>query len=455
MSHRLLADGLTNAFLAGGWTAEELTFNASAALGTEKCPAWARALASRVLELFPAAPRDAPSEVADIIEALVPRLLVRHRVRATPRVVVWRHARQAMGPTPWPVPDLASAGDVADWLGVDGRTLGALADRNGLARHGTTPLDSHQRHYLLRWIAKRSGGARLLEAPKARLKSAQRKILSDILDRIPAHEAAHGFTRGRSPATHASPHVAKATVLKLDLEDFFASISAAQVRAIFRAAGYPESVAQTLSALCTSRVPEAVWSAPGAPTPTDALGLQARYRQRRRLLAPHLPQGAPTSPALANLGAYRLDVRLSAFAAASECTYTRYADDLAFSGGPDLGRSATRFIRLVTKIVADAGFRVNAAKTRLMRSAGRQELAGVVVNHHPTVARREVERLEAILHNCAVQGPSTQNRDRHPRFREHLRGRVAHVAALDPRRGELLLQRYLRIVWPEDAPSGR
>ena len=84
-----------------------------------------------------------------------------------------------------------------------------------------------------------------------------------------------------------------------------------------------------------------------------------------------------------------------------------------------------------------------------------KELAGVVVNHHPTVARREVERLEAILHNCAVQGPSTQNRDRHPRFREHLRGRVAHVAALDPRRGELLLQRYLRIVWPEDAPSGR
>ena len=102
-------------------------------------------------------------------------------------------------------------------------------------------------------------------------------------------------------------------MLSLDLEDFFASVSAARVYGIFRAAGYPEPVAHTLTGLCTNVVPAAE-SVPGD------------FRLARRLATPHLPQGAPTSPALANLVAFHLDVRLSGLAGA-----------IALSGRPDPG----------------------------------------------------------------------------------------------------------------------
>jgi len=217
------------------------------------------------------------------------------------------------------------------------------------------------------------------------------------------------------------------------------------VHALFRTLGYPREVARILTGLCTNAVPHDAWAdAPPAETPAEAA---ERWRARRFYAAPHLPAGAPTSPALANLAAFRLDVRLGAAARRAGAAYTRYADDLAFSGAEELARSVESFRDLCVAIIAEEGFAVNGRKTRAVRRGAKQRLAGLTVNARPNIARTEYERLKAILHNCVRHGPTNQNRDHHPSFRAHLEGRVAWVAHVHPERGRRLRQELERIDW--------
>jgi hypothetical protein len=166
-----------------------------------------------------------------------------------------------------------------------------------------------------------------------------------------------------------------------------------------------------------------------------------------RFAVPHLPQGAPTSPTLANLCAHRLDVRLTALARAAGAAYTRYADDLAFSGGREFERAARRFQVQAAVVALEEGFEVNTRKTRFMRPAVRQQLCGVVVNDRPNLPRCEYDRLKAVLHNCIHNGPAGQNREGVPDFRARLLGRVAWVAQINPRRGAALHRIFDQIVW--------
>jgi RNA-directed DNA polymerase len=162
---------------------------------------------------------------------------------------------------------------------------------------------------------------------------------------------------------------------------------------------------------------------------------------------PHLPQGAPTSPALANLCAYRLDCRLTGLADWSGGAYTRYGDDLAFSGGREFARSAEQYAAQIGAIVLEEGWSVNHRKTRVMPQSVRQHLAGLVTNERVNVSRASYDELKAILTNCARHGPASQNRDAHPAFRAHLEGRVAFVASVNVVKGARLRAIFDRIVW--------
>lgn len=245
----------------------------------------------------------------------------------------------------------------------------------------------------------------MIEVPKPRLKALQRRVLHGILDLIPPHAAAHGFRAGRSVTTFIAPHVGRQIVLRLDLRNFFPSIGQARVAAVSRAAGYPKPVAKKLAGLCTNTVATDVClSAP-----------LAREHERLRLAEvygrAHMPQGAPTSPALANLCAFNLDCRLAGLARAADATYTRHADDLLFSGGKALARAAHRFHHHVAAIAWEEGFEINTRKTRWMRQGVRQHAAGVVLNVRPNIARAEFDALKATLHNCVRYGAASQNRD--------------------------------------------
>jgi retron-type reverse transcriptase len=140
---------------------------------------------------------------------------------------------------------------------------------------------------------------------------------------------------------------------------------------------------------------------------------------------------------------------LTGLATSSDLRYSRYADDLTFSGPWQLRRRRRHLEALVTEIARDEGFAINERKTVLQSAGGRQSVCGIVVNVRPNVLRPEYDELKAILHNAAIHGPASQNHAGIADFEAHLRGRISWVASLNPRRGEKLRRRLTEIRWED------
>jgi RNA-directed DNA polymerase len=419
-SERTIAAALlTGAMLTAQWTDEAVAEAGAMALG--HWPSWLDALSLRVVSVHPGPHAGERESLVSIIEAfLIERRAGSERVRFD-----------------WPVARVDSPPELADALELSDGQLAWLSDVKGLERTVTT---ERLRNYRYAAVPRRSGLPRVIEAPKLRLKEVQRWVLREILDRVPVHHAAQGFTRGRSVVSHARYHSGQLMVLRLDLVDFFASVSAGRVFGLFRTAGYDPAVAHLLTGLTTNVVPQHVWNvvhaASSAPVP-------ATFRLGRALATPHLPQGAPTSPALANLAAFRLDRRLSGLAGAQGLRYSRYADDLAFSGAR-MRRGGADLTALVATIVREEGFAIHPDKTVLRTRSARQSVCGIVVNAAPNVTRAEYDRLKAILHNAARHGPAGQGLAGR---QAELQGHIAWVASLNPAHGEKLARRFAAIDW--------
>ncbi|MBQ1036836.1 MULTISPECIES: reverse transcriptase family protein [Micromonospora] len=420
-----LAVALGDAFLAAErWQRGGLVESGGRVLGVRR--RWLWPLADAVLAAYPRAPRDRPRELAAFLAdlALLTEVVDGARQRGQPIVVRAR----LVTPTrtlrrPWSTPVLDDLGDLARLLDLTPEQLDWYADRRGMNRR----TDDHRlHHYRYRWAA----GGRLIEAPKPRLRVLHRRLLAEVLGPLPVHPAAHGFVPGRSAYTFAAAHAGQAVVVRVDLAAFFGSVPARRVYGLLRTAGYPEPVAHALTAICTTRTPAPVLRTAPADLPDRAWRLAV-------LRGGHLPQGAPTSPALANLCAFRLDRRLTGLAVAFDLAYQRYADDLAFSGELPPRRVAD-LLAAVTEVTRDEGFRVHSGKTRVRGRADRQLLAGLVVNERPAVPRTEYDLLRAILHNAARTGLAAQNHAGHPAFAEHLIGRVAWLSHAHPTRSAKL-----------------
>ena len=422
--------------MEGPWEAEELVRRGAAVLGRR--PRWLRPLARRLIGRAPGGPRPPAARVAGwLLEDEAFR-----RAAATGTLTAAHGPRPpaVMAPSPgaWSVPELTTPGMLAGRLGVGPGRLDWLCDRRGLERRSPVGL----RRYDDRWVPKRHGRARLVEAPRPLRERAQRRVLDGLLAAIPPHEAAHGFRPGRSIASNAAAHVGRAVVVRLDLRDFFPTIGAGRVAAVFRTAGYPDEVARLLAGLCTNAAPAGPMGGPGAPpSPTE------RSRMRQLYETPHLPRGAPSSPWLANLCGRRLDRRLVGLARSAGASYTRYADDLIFSGDDAFARRAARFAAHAAALAIEEGFAPNLRKLRIMRRGSRQLVAGVLVNDRPNAPRAEFDALKATLRNCARRGPAGEDRGGGGDFRAHLLGRIAHVAMLNPDRGRRLRALFDRIAW--------
>lgn len=441
MSDPFLMKVLARCFLAGEPDVEQIVARGDRALGRRW--RWLRPLAQRYIKAFTSRTRPRQRDVVRFL--LHDRGLQRAWSKYSQELFIERwlsepQRMQSVGVAKaWDVPSIESTAALAEWLGIKAGELEWFADLKGLGYSKSSPKLGHY-HY--RALAKGNGSIRLIEAPKLRLKKLQREILTGILDKIPVHPAVHGFVRARSIKTFVAPHVGRRVVLKMDLQDFFPSFRAARIQTFFRTLGYPESVADLLGGICTNATPRRVWK-------DLSVDVELSRVQEARLLysRPHLPQGAPTSPAIANLCSYRLDCRLAGLAKCVGAEYTRYADDLAFSGDEALEERIEPFSTHVAAILLEEGFTVNYRKTRMMRPGVRQYLAGLVANRHMNVRRSDFDNLKAILTNCVRLGPESQNRDAHPHYQLHLQGRVTFVEMVNPAKGARLRRIFEQVRW--------
>lgn len=434
---------LSRVFLMGRWMPAAMVERLRLGLGKRLKLRWAEPLSELLCQVYLE-----PPGLLDVM----------HVVAADSALAAWCSRRQgaisinlaAVGPAimapattavrEWNLPALTTVGELADWLQITSEELDWFADRFSWERCRTV---GTSRHYDYRWLRRTGNRWRLIESPRLRLKAIQRKILHVILNHVPAHEAAHGFRAGRSCASYAAPHVGKSVVWKLDLQNFFPNLRRPRIRALWQTLGYPDDVAEYLAGLVTNAVPQ-----PELNAVRDAMSLETFQEWERVLTSPHLPQGAPTSPALANLAAFRLDCRLTGLAAKTGVVYTRYADDLAFSGDARFARTLPAFRQWVLAIILDEGFQIRDRKSRTMRAHEQQQLTGLIVNDHVQSPRQGYDELRALLYNCVRFGPPSQNRDHVADFHAHLLGRIGAMGRYSESRAARLHALFERIEWP-------
>ncbi len=286
-------------------------------------------------------------------------------------------------------------------------------------------------HYLFWTIPKRDGTKRTITAPKRELKAVQRWLLRNVFEKLPVHHAAHGFLAARSIETNARVHAGADIIVKVDVKDFFPTITMKRVKGLVRRAGLPESVA-TLVALLVTESPREI----------------VQFRGKTLYVAKgerSLPQGAPTSPAITNAICLRMDKRLSGLARAMGFAYTRYADDLAFSYRKKRGQKnevpVGALLHGVRQILEAEGFRVHQKKTTVMRSGGTQRITGLVVNEASgvpaaRVPRETIRRLRAAIFNREKNRPIKEGETL-----AQLKGMAAFVFMADQKRGRAFLDR--------------
>ncbi len=303
-------------------------------------------------------------------------------------------------------------------------------------------------------IRKKSGGFRVIAIPDDRLLSVQQWIHRHILAFAQPSPVSYAFQRGKSIHDVARLHCGCRWLIKLDLYNFFGAISEIDVYRVFQRLGYQPLIAFELARLCTR------------------LGSQTAFRRRRRWQIAdhysvidqyqgqrigHLPQGAPTSPALSNLVMVEFDRKVLNLAAEQQLTYSRYADDLCFSTPQkDFSRDlAKAFIHQIYRLMRDYGQSPNMSKTAIIPPGARKVVLGLLVDS-------EQPRLQKSLRNRLRQhifylnhpdiGPQKHAHrrgfDSTVGFKKHLDGLLSHVNDIDPG----ALQRYRRqladVCWP-------
>ena len=295
------------------------------------------------------------------------------------------------------------------------------------------------------YVPKKSGGKRLISAPKPKLKATQNWIKEHILDKINPSENVHGFVKERSILTNAIPHQNKNLVISLDLKDFFPSLSYKRVKKLFQKFGYSEQLS-TLFALLTTH------------NEVDKLNVDGEiyYAQKvdKETGQPNrfLPQGSPASPAITTLIAYKMDKRLEGLAKKMGFTYTRYADDLTFSSNLDLKKDEKNtdkiigsLLYFVKKVVTSEGFEVHPDKTHIMRKGNQQKVTGIIVNQNADnklgIDRKMLRKFRAFLHQTSKTGWQSNEKHKDKKWGTHT----------DPKQAALGFASFIKMV---DAEKG-
>lgn len=278
-------------------------------------------------------------------------------------------------------------------------------------------------HYHRFQIPKRSGGLRDISAPKPDLKAAQQWILENVLARVPVHTAAAAFLPGKNIADNAAVHAGAAVLVRIDLKDFFPSITFKRVKRTFESLGYNEGVS-TLFALLATEAPRTELSLDGKKY---FVALADRF----------VPQGACTSPALTNILCRDLDARLAGATKKLGWSYSRYADDLVFSSKAK-NADARSMLDFISRIVEDEKFHINPSKTAVMRAHNRQSVTGLVINasddasRNVRLSRRDLKKFRSFLHHYDQRGREAMTNQIGQDALSYARGYLSFIHMVSP-----------------------
>lgn len=285
-------------------------------------------------------------------------------------------------------------------------------------------------------IRKRSGGLRLICVPEPALMRVQRWLTTNVLNHAEPHHCSTAYAPGASIAKTASRHCGARWLLKIDIRNFFESISEIQAYRVFRRIGYNSLIAFEMARICTridankKRSRSAVWLSRGRIQSIPA------YMNRQ---IGHLAQGAPTSPMLANLAMEEVDTSIAAIASQRGFEYTRYADDLTFSSSdPDARRSSVlQMLSEARNELALSGLTLNRRKTMISPPGARKIVLGLLVNGPKPRLRREFKSsLQTHAHFITKYGPAPHatNRGFHSVWSmyRHVTGLISFARLIEP-----------------------
>mgnify|MGYP005878580941 FL=1 len=264
-------------------------------------------------------------------------------------------------------------------------------------------------------IPQKSGETRTLDIPSVDLKYVQKWILVNILNKMHISNYANGFVKNKSILTNAQNHLNSECIVNIDIKDFFPTVTLEQVFRIFKYYGYTKKLSYTLAKLCTYR------------------GI--------------LPQGSPASPAITNIICLRLDKRLAALGKKYDASFSRYADDITFSGK----KTVAHLLPYAINIIQDEGFLVNLDKTHISFRHQRQEVTGLIVNGDKVhISKQFKKRFRQEIHYCqkyGVQNHLEYINDHHSFYKEHMYGKAYFINMVEPSLGSELLNLLDNIPW--------
>ena len=302
-------------------------------------------------------------------------------------------------------------------------------------------------------IRKRSGGFRFISEPEDRLKTLQRWITTKILYHAKPHWRCFSFHKNSSIKKCAAEHCDSRWLIKIDIERFFESVSEFKVYKVYREMGYKPLVAFELTRLCTIQ-------------PKHMLGKKAKdwilynkpendlpYDRRSPKYIGRLPQGAPTSPQLSNLAFRELDEVFENIAAKNCFTYTRYADDIAFSTRRNSfnRKNALAFVREINTILLKAGYNPQHKKLKIIPPGAKKIVLGLdVTSSMPRLLKSYKKKIEVHLRGIEVFGVTAHTE--HRKFNsissmlDHVRGLINYATLIEPDYAKSLEVKFNKLV---------
>ncbi|MBB5217188.1 reverse transcriptase family protein [Parapusillimonas granuli] len=299
-------------------------------------------------------------------------------------------------------------------------------------------------------ITKRSGGLRVISVPSPQLMKVQSWLTTHVLNKVQPHPTSYAFSPGSSIADCARQHAGATWLVKIDIADFFGSITEIQVFRVFQMLGYNKLVSFELARLCTilpivsAKHKLKPWKTKFPRKPIDYYSEQ---------LIGRLPQGAPTSPMLANLAMRDIDEELQHLADSLKLVYTRYSDDITFSTKGKFSRTAaSAVIKQTTAILKRRGLFPNRAKTAVIHPGARKIVLGLLVDQEqPRLSRKFRDRLRQHLYYLETRGITAhleaRGFDSAGGLYRHLRGLIDYANMVDQPYAQKQLLRLQALPW--------